>query len=526
MKKRIFPIIFVAVFILSTFYHYSINYKIRTVPPSEKWAKDVKISEGNLKTYPKIIKFKGNYVVIHDDGDLIKLVSIDSNGNKLKEKTFPGEDTLIRDVAILTDGKDIYINWLTKIKGINYASNMILDEDFNTKKSWKEQGPIESTQIGDGILGLLYSDKVEIRDIKEGKSYTKKIGLSSMLAGTTTKDGYLISFWENEMEFKYFYIKDGKVSETKLAAPFFLIKQRSSLFKTAIACDEKNGYIVLEMRSRDSGFGIGSLITFSLDGSQNPSTKALNITGKGNVVYNPVSVESGDKARFLIACERIVGKDNNYNNIAEFSIKNGEIKDVNFISKTQNPSICPHISGNIALFCAYEDEKIGVYISSSDNSFKEKHNPVRKYERNLAISDTLNGMLSGFFHNFVLGLRWLFPELFIGGILVLINNGLKSRKSKLISFSVGSVLAALIKFQVFYSLFYSLYPGSLPGILENKIIFTLINLMLSIACFYYGFEGYKKRLEIGYDSMPIFNFSIAFVIDSILTLQIFYPFLP
>lgn len=526
MKKWVFPIVFISIFVVTLACHYRLNYNIRTAPPSEEWSKDVTVSSGKINSYPKILHFNGGSIIAHEDNDTIKLVKINQLGEKTKEKVLPGEDTLLRYLNLMTDGKDIYVNWRIKKNGVASVINVTLDKDFNIIRKWIINDPLESIQIGNNIHVLSYNDRIEIKNIKTGRTVVQKVNSPSLLAGTIRNGENMITYWENEDKFKYFTEKDGQVSDIKLAAPFTIIEQRATLSRAVVGTDGKYGYIILEVQSRDEGFGTGKLITFGLD-KKYYNVKDFKAGSSGKYAYNPVSIPSDDGARFMIACQRKIGIRDTYNNIAEIIFNDSKVTNMNFISKTTGVSMYPGGNGDMAVFCSYAgQDKMNILISSKDGAFKKMYNDPRSDEKILALSDTLDGVLKSFAQVFLLGLRWLMIIGVILGILVFAGNKLKSNKNRFIAFTLGYILSVLTMIYVICDLFFEMYDGVLTGLLGSKLFSVLLMLAISTFTCIYACKRYKNRLKNGDDNLPVFDFTGPIVINSILILQIFFPFLP
>lgn len=526
MKKWVFPVIFISIFVFTFGWHYNLNYKIRIAPPSEEWSKDVTVSSGKIKSYPKIIHINGGSIIAHEDNDSIKLVKINQLGQKISEKVLPGEDTLLRYLNLLTDGNNIYVNWRIKKKGIASIVNVTLDKDFNVIKKWTINNPVESIQIGENIHVLSYEDRIEINNIKTGKTSVQKVNSPTMLAGTVRDGQNMISYWENEDKFNYFIEKDGQVSDIKLAAPFTIIQQRDTLNNAALGTDGKYGYIILEMQSRDDGFGTGRLVTFSLE-KEDYKISEFRVGDYSKYAYNPVSISSDDGAKFMIACQRKIGIRNTYNNIAEITLKDKNVSNISFVSKTTGVSMYPGGNKDMAVFCSYEgNDNMNVLIASKDGAFKKIYNAPRPNEKKLAVTDTFDGSFKGVSQVFLLGLRWFMIIGVILGILVVVGNRIKSDKSRLCAFSLGYGLSALTIVYVIYDVFFKLYEGVLPGILGNKAFSIFIMIIISLFPGIFAYIKYKDRLKNGEDNLPIFDFAGPILINSILILQVFFPFLP
>lgn len=527
MKKSFFWIVFLLVIILTSIFHYNLNYNIRILPPSDEWSKEVEVSSAKkIKTYPKMLQFNENTTIAHQDGETIKVIQLDSKGQKIKEKVIQGEDLFIKYVNLLKDDKNLYVNWIIKKDGVNSLINVKLDKDLNIVEKEKIDNPLESIQIGDSTLVIAYNNKIEIKDFITKRTVIKNVSSPSMLAGTVRNGENFITYWENEKVFKYFREKDGKASDIKLAGAITIIQQRATLKSAVLGIDGKYGYIFLEMDSRDDGFGLAKLITFELD-KESYTQREFRLQGYGKYMYNFVSIPSDDGAKFMAVCERKIGKKNYYKNIVEFKMKEQKVLDLSFVSRTFDPSMYPGANGDLAVFTSYgKDDAMHVFIASKDSEFKKLYNGPRAFERRTAIMDTIEGMVNGIFNTFIIGLGWIVPGVMVSVIVTIIVCRTKKDKIKFIAFSIGYLISALSIIYVIYDVFFTSGPKTLPGMLGNIFFSSFLILLLSANSFIYGYAKYKKRVTDTGESIPVFDFLPAIFFTSLLVLMIYVPFLP
>lgn len=527
MKKKFFWAIFLFIIILTSIFHYNLNYNIRVLPPSDEWSKEVEVSSAKkIKTYPKILKFNEKTIIAHQDGEMIKVIQLDSKGQKIKERVIQGEDIFIKYVNLLKDDKNLYVNWIIKKDGVNSLINVKLDKDLNIVEKEKIDNPIESIQIGDSTLVIAYNNKIEIKNFITKRTVIKNVNSPSMLAGTVRDGENFITYWENEKEFKYFREKDGKASDLKSAGAITIIQQRATLKRAVFGTDGKCGYIFLEMDSRDDGFGLAKLITFELD-KESYTQREFKLQGYGKYMYNFVSIPSDEGAKFMAACERKIGKKSFYKNIVEFKIKEQQVYDVSFVSRTFEPSMYPGGNGELAVFTSYgKNDTMHVFIASKNDEFKKLYNGPRAFEKRLAVMDTVEGMINGICNTFILGLGWIVPAVMVSVLITIVVCRTNKNKIKFIAFSIGYIISALSIIYVIYDVFFSAGPKILPGMLGNIFFSSFLILLLSANSFIYGYTKYKKRVTDTGESIPVFDFLPAVFFTSLLVLMIYVPFLP
>lgn len=525
MKKlnRILLSILCLIFVLAIGFEYILSYKFRTQPPSEEWSKGVLISKGKVKNYPRVIRSGKNYVVTHDDGDKIKVLLIDSMGNKLNEKEFSGGDELLLDLNLLHDDEDIYLNWVTIADGSKILNNIKLNDNFEIIKEWKVKNIIDTTQLDDTTMAVLYNDRVEVYDVRDSKVISTSVNSPSLIAGAKTDRGYIITYWENQQSFKYFFVKDGNISVIKTAGEVTTSKNMS-LTKSTIECDDNNGYMILEARTSNE-YGIPRYITFDLDNGEGKSTR-FKIDYYGEFAYNPVGVSSGDGARFLISYERGYGMREIQKDIVDITIKDGQIVKRAYVTNSGSTMMYPSICDDAAVYCELIGQKdLNIYMTSTRQDFKEMHNIVRGEERFRAFTDTLLGFLNSLVGIVTVGIRWIV----IAGVLISMF-GLFSYKFKhkaaLKVYSIIYIVISAAKLFTIYDIFYKEPIYNLPVLYSQPIAGMITCGVISIISFLYGLTLYKIQYENDSYTMPILSITIAALIDTIVTQILFIPFMP
>lgn len=517
MKKQSFRLAFGIMLILILIFHFFQNYNIKIQPPSNKWGKEVLISQGRIKSHPKIIKVNDNYVLAHDDGDKIRVFILDKLGNKLKEQTVEANDTLVRNLNLLYDGKNIYINWIITNNGVKILNNIKLDDSLKSVESWYEKDIDESVQIDNDVFAISSGNKIEVRNIRTNETTSVKADISGYLTAAKTKEGYIVAFLDNDQNFKYFTIVNSRASSVMPAGR--VNKDNFEVFNgTAIGVDDKYGYILIESKNRGQ-FGKVKILSFKLDGS-GYQTKDLNIDFI-NYIYNPISLPQGDGAEFMAGSERIYGKKNAQYDIIDFVFKDGKISEYNFVTRTKEATVFPAWADGTAIFCDYfGNDKYNVYMTSMDDSFKERFNGIRSSEVKEAAGDTLVQAIYSLAYLFVLGMRWILIGEVLASTMTLFSHALTRGKKK-IFFSATYIFTALIKLYVINKVFYTQYRGLMSGVLSTPAAGAAAALILSFVTFLYGYIEYNRDM----DSMPIISYTKSVLIDAVLTLMLFVPFI-
>lgn len=553
MKKIVLPVILTVVFILISGFQYYQHYLFRIQPPSEEWAKGIVISKGTVKNNPKILRFGENYVVAHDDGNNIKVIGIDKLGKKIVEKTIPGEDSYIKNINFITDGKYIYLNWMIFKNSVDNIINIKLDEKLNIMNRWEIKDVSEAIQVGENAMVIAYNNKIDFIDYITKKSTSVVAKNPSKFAATKTSDGYLITYYQpnffwgtlNSYGFWDFRVKDGVASSPSIVH-LRTIDGRESVLGTALACDNKYAYLIIDRTAGKPGapaqYGQSLLVKFSWDGSGEfipkfdkfgditnldeikSEERPLRILTKDEFTYNPIGISSGNEARFLSGYTREYGKSERQFDIMDFSLKDGKTVKTTFMDKTREGTTMPWMSGDMAVYCNQTSMgKYDICLTSTSDFFKNGNNGPQPSEVKLAVLDIILDIANSLFGLFTIGLRWIIPSLVLISLFSLFSYKMNI-KTKKITFLTICTISAALKLLSAKSVFYSRY-ADFPGILSSTSVGILICMLLSMISYGYGYLRFKNAYNKNPDVMPIMYFAAAIMIDSILTQYIYAPFI-
>lgn len=539
MKKYILPFLLCCIFIVTAGIQFYENYLFRSQPPSKEWSKDVTISKGEVKNTPKIIEYKDKYIVAHDDKDKIRIIMLDKLGKKLQEKVFSGRSEFILDLNLLTDGNNIFINWIYSKGNAKKLINIKLDESLKELKQWEVEDVMESCQISSNLYVVSYQGGIEVFDVKKESSSYIDVKFPSKLVGTKTKNGYLIVFYDLQ-NFKYLTYNNGELSGPELIM-YRPISSRELFLSTAVACDDKNGYIIIDKRMKNT-YGATSFITFPLEVDKNAERKLegygnfhydpgvgyekeLRVSQYTDFTYSPVSVSSGDEARFLIGAARSYGRSQRQFDIMDFTFKDGKLIDYTFVDKTREGTTMPWINDETIVFLNQTAlGKYDVCIASQNEVFMKVNNVVRSNEIKLALLDILTSIANSIMGLFTIGIRWILPVVLLVSITTFLGYKLSLRNKKII-FLVISILAAMFKIIFAKNLFYRSSVTMLPGYLSPISTGISIFLVISIISYSLGYVKYIKALDKDQDVLLLFKFILPLMLDSILTQFVFSPYI-
>lgn len=546
MKKRIIPVILMLIFIGIFGAHFVRHYLFRIQPPSDEWSKEIVISHGKISETPKIIGYKGGYIIVHNDENGIKLIEIDKAGNIIIEKWIEDKYKYINDINLLSNGEYIYINWITTTNSIDNIINIKLDEDLNILDKWMINDVKESYQIDESVMVIGYNNGIEFMDFKNNKKFYIDEKLPTKISGTKTREGYIAtymckdnkSFYDNTVTYKSITLdKDWeKAKERKICKKNY--SSRDKILSTATAYDENFGYILVERiyapPKSPAIYGEIYIIKFPLDKINTdkalvqydePDEKKLKIFPTDQFKYSLVSISSGEEGRFLIGYARKYGNSERQFDILDFSIKDGVIIRNSYMEKSKEGSIMPWISGDMAVFCNQTKlEEYDLCLTSQNEEFMRINNEPRRSEVRLALIDTILDILNSLFSLFTTALGWLLPSFVLISIVSLFGYKLSNRMKRL-AFAMCCISAALFKLFSIMNLFYGKNMDKLPVVVKPSIIGGFICIMLSGLCLISGYVKYKNDLDKNPDVMPILAFTLVAIIDGFLTQFVFVPYI-
>jgi len=530
----------VGVIIIAIFcFHYSLNYKEVIKPPSEKWGKEVFLSQGNITEFPDIIEYKGNYVIAHQDGDIINVMLIDKLGRKIREAQFISSDREPRDIDIITDNKNIYINFLLTGIDKNTVEVLKLDDDLNLIDKGITKNVINKVKVSENIVAVFYDGYIEIKDYLTNKVSRVNIGDNIKLpVSAQYKNKYLLGYMMGLDEFYYIWIEDGKVTEPKLGGN--LIEISKVKFRNAtMAIDEENVYVLIEYIFQGKEFGF-NLLNFPINGEKNSSYGPFGVTigtdkDKINSDYEvdigTVATYGEEPGTFLVSTSRTAEKLKSQTDIVKMKISK-EKKDISGealyrgdfkepLSRSKKVSINPVNYKDAVIFIdSIEKGKAKLYITSKDPEFINENSGNRKEEAINAFIQTLEGMFFGVVYIVSMGLIWIIPGMAIVSLVALIEYKLSKRLRKIMYFVVYGIIFT-IKFYFINKAFHISRVNFLPSYYNSAVGF-LCMFIISLLCALYGYGKYKKDLEYNVIALRIPS---ALIVDSIVTLMLYVSFI-
>lgn len=515
MKRKLMILTTIVLICLEYFIHYSVNIKQVSKPPSEKWSKEVLLDTANIEKPPKIISYKDSYVTAYIDGQNIKLITCNNYGEKLKEKVLHTENGEPYNISLLTDNNDIYLYWIEYDNTKNIKS-LKLDENLDTKEEASIKEIEDLVQIDSSVIIVSYKDKVEVRNIKDNWISIINEPETKLLMGTRYKDEYIIAYSKDYGKYFYSYIRDGKASEPKHIGTLDTVTN-ISFFNSAISVDDDNGYILVEYRIKGE-FGGARIIKFSL-ATGDFTTDDFKVNGKKVFISNITSYPDGGKGKFLVTTYISEGKKRENLNVAELSISSENNIELTPVSRVRGSVVYPAADKDRVIFYKpIEKGKAQLYLSSSSKDFIEKNNDLKKTEIKQAALDTLESVALSIAYIFVYGALWFVPGVIINGLSFMLN--FKSGKKAKRWFAVSYALSSILKCYLIYIIAFKKFAYFMPEFLSLPLG-ILINASISFLYFAFGYRYFGSDAE---NNMMTIDFSLAFLMDTIITLVFFLPF--
>ncbi|MBU3189106.1 hypothetical protein K9O30_08665 [Clostridium bowmanii] len=515
MKKKMFIISFIVLFLAIIGFQYKVEYDIRSQVPSSKWSKEVAISSGNVTSFPKSLKNDKNNIVAFNDGGKLRLVETDELGKKIAEKTFDTKDTLIKEVNLLKAQGFFYLSFNSYENGANSLKIIKLDKGLNKIDASRIENITETCQIGDDILVVGYKEKIQVLDMAKNSKKDFDIKGATLLSGVKTENGFMFTYCNGEEGFSYITMKNGVASAPKLAG--VLNKSTAmSFIHTATSSDSKNGYLLVEYSVQGEIIG-ARILEFALDGSNKNSSELY--VNNNKYIYNVVGTYSKEGARFFATTDRIFGTKDKQQAIVDFILKDNKVASYSYVTRLVGLTTYPAINGDTIAYCSYNKPNLyGVYLASQNEGFKVANNVHLPIETKQATLNTLQGAIYSLVY-IIYPIKWLMPVILLICILTFFSYSFSDKKKK-ISFILISVVSSALKISVVLSNSYGDNLYLLPQILAHKWVAVLISIFISTICYFFGYNLYSEDL----DEMVISRFGIALLLDTMLTMMIFVPF--
>jgi hypothetical protein len=516
-KKNLVGIGIIAVFLITLIFQYTYNYNLLKSPPSSLWSKEVKVGNGNTKNNPIVIKEANQILVAYDDVKSLNISTTDSKGQSLETKNFSVEEEFIKDILFLKTNTGYVLGYNSTTKGIGYFEKLILDKELNLVKKERIEDINYMYQMDSSNYILAFKDKIQILNSVTDKAQEVKVSDVSMITGTKNGNGFLICYIEGSDNFKFFTTEGEKINDPKSAAN---LNKTDNVSYGQISCstDGKKGYIILEEQFKGEFSGAKG-IEFALDGSDSV-VNPLYI-GNSKIIRENIGVSSQQGGKFYGVFGRAFGKKSYQENVISYSLKDGKVSEVEYVSRTRETCFSPYVDEDYVAYLTFNgiDSK-DINIGSANEGFKEVNNLPRASEKSRASSAVMEGLMFSLAYVFVYGFKWILPVMLVAGTFAFFDYAY-SEKTKLRGFIGLAIFAIAIKTYGIIPVFYGDYAGLLPEVLSSKLIGIIICTLLGAISYAYGYLLYKRDTE----DLGILKFFISLVIDTVLTLIVFVPFI-
>ncbi|MCM1989743.1 hypothetical protein [Oceanirhabdus seepicola] len=509
LKSRTKFIVYILVLILIFVgYQFQQQVEIMRQPPSEKWGKEVNISNGKVTRNMKLIKYGYNYIALHNDDFNYKIIEFDYLGNVIKANEIQSDDLNgIYDLSLNLKDDFIYINALTKGKDVIYLETLKLNNNLQLISCETEVLPNNKCfeHIDENIFITSDQHHIEIHDYKTGE--TKKVQVPLALdevMGIKINDEYLIVYHAEDEYFYYFTYNNGKISEAK---PFLKVKKgvSTSYNQPVIASDGNNFYFITDIIKKGGYFNT----LFSQVNIQ--SGNASKYVFSNLIMKNLKGFYSQDGGRFIYTSPS--------KQVVDMIIKDGKIIEEKNISRLSSLNINSYLIDDIAIFANFESKDFyNVYVSSIGEEYKIKNNILRKVDIKMAAEKEIKSLFNVITYFFLLGTAWVLPLFAAACIYSLISFRLV-KKNKIKSYLVFSLIGILFTTFEIFNYYYSRRLIHY-GILQNPIIGISVSVIISASIYGYYLYKYNKDTE----GLFMERFLPPLLVDTLLILVLFVPF--
>lgn len=514
VKNITFIIIFLSVTIGIFKFHFDRNYRIRTNPPSDLYSKEVKIDSGMVKGSPSLLTTKDGYVAAYTAEDKVFLLKLDKSGKKVKKLTLNGYSKYINDINLVHDKSLNYLVFTTYFEGDKKLIQISFDNQLNNIKETNKGIMKFVKRINDDSLVFCYEDKVIFTNLSEGYSNVLNYSETNMISGTKSGNSYYVQMMDKQGN-----INEIEISKGKIIKKFHYTFNKTSSIKFSnmiTTADNENIYSLFEVELKGQEQGVYMLTFPKKDGKATSKQFYLN---NEKYYYNLIPAFSSKEGNFLAITSLPSEGSEASIELAEVSIKDGEVNNIIKATRTGNLPYSPCYSEDSLIFVTIDDDgSPNIYIESKNKDFKNINNKVTYEEKRNAITDTIGDELTSIAFVPVLGISWMFMGAFLVGIITFINWKVNALAENILLY-ISYIITAIFKTFIIYKSVYVLF-GKTTGIMANRTYGCLLSLGISLICF--AFLIYKQKNDK--QDMAYFVFFIPLLIDTILTQILFVPY--
>lgn len=511
-------------------YHYKLNYHVAIQPPSEKWAKEVLIAEGNIKGFPSITKYKNNYIAAFSEGKDIKVMSVDPLGKVLQENLVSADTEVPQNISIFQSGDKLILSYLVIGAESGELRIITLDENLKASDNNLIQGLVSYIKIDDNTLAAVYKEKIDLINLKENKVTSVKTGEDTFLASAVKYNGKdCILYTNSSGEFSYFFLDNGVPSDIKTGGAMSPSTRVRFSNMTSVV---NNGIVtnLIEYMFKSDYIGY-KYVCFSLDTGEVTGNgefhikaefteKGYTYNGAGITIATP-TVYTGKEGTLLLSSTRDMAKGKNQTDIMEMQVQEKLGANSEVVSRTKAVSINPAIHEDTLVFLDIVKEgEAKIYMTSTREDFKEANNKSRFDEKVEAFIETGEALVFSLAYVITYGMIWIIPSISLFSLLSLIEYRFSYKVRKIIFISTY-VVTSIVKILAVKITFFKNLQGALPANFTFPVGAAAM-IIISLICLVYGYLNYKDDLE---KNVMALSYTKPIFIDSFLTLALFVGFI-
>jgi hypothetical protein len=514
-KKRILFLNIIMVFLIILVSNYYNNYNLLKQPPSKKWSKEVQIGSGLGKNTPIVIKEESRLLVAYEDTKKIKICEMDLKGAEIKTTEYDVEEELLKNLIFTKNDGGYILMYNGSKSGTPYLESIVLDKELNMIKKETEEGILLTEQIDSENIALSYKDKIKVVNTVTSEYVEVPVENVTMLTANKNKDDFLICYLEDEQLFKGFTVNNGQASQS-FSIKKIIKTDRITYDGMSLSSDGENGYILIEQYVR-SEYSSTSVIQFPISGGEGQISTLVVDNSKD--IVNTKGAYSEEGAKFYGTMGVAFGKKEVQKAIVSFEIKNGEVSNVEKLTRLRELCIHPYAEDDYIGFLSFEKEGIyNINISSSNEEFKDTNNGPRRDEKIRAIGYVTEGFMFSISYIIIIGFRWIVPAMVIGGIATFMDYKFDDKKKRYM-YIILAAITVIMKTYTINKTVYAQYSYMLPTVLAPAFAGILVSLLIGLVVYVYGYMVYTDDFE----SIFMGKFGIFMLIDALLTLMIFVP---
>lgn len=512
-KKVMIISVLILVIVIISFNFYN-NYSILKQPPSKEWSKEVEIGIGTANDRPVLIKEENRLLLAYEDVGKVIINEMDLLGNITKKLEINTNSDFVKNLMFVK-AKDGY-KVLFKYGNISDATVRVveLDKDINEVRREDLKDIKQVYQVDSETIVIGSNNQIKV--VNEIQNIDTVIPIENLteIMGTKAGDKIIVGYVENKFNFKSVVLENGQVvSEMDIVKLSAIDKLTYSNF--TVSADPEKVYFLYDEYVKGE-YSVTKAIELNLNTKEIVEDK-LAVNGNGYIV-NPRGVISTDGGRFYATIERPFGYKDYQKDIVGFTIKDGEVGNVEYVSRLRELCILAYADEDYLTFLSFEDGKYMVNLCSQNQDFMDEHNGFNKKDVTNSALFTFQGIMMSIAYIIVFGFRWILPSLFIAGIISFFDYNF-SKKKKYIMYIALSILTVVFKFSAIYSSVYKLNGAILPPIVASPIVGMVLCALVSLIIFTSGYFIYKDDVDVIF----VAHFGLDLVIDALLTCLIFVP---